>query len=66
MEHYVSIFGLIVVIIGLLIEFIAVAGMVFDPIRRVLPMASSIQLQSTGCLTFYVGVVIVVTGQLLA
>ncbi len=65
MEHPVSILGMGILIVGLLIEFVAFAGMAFYPVRRVLPVKSPITLQSTGCLTFYIGVLVLLGGQVL-
>ena len=65
MEHPVALLGTIVVICGLLIEFVAFAGIAFYPVRRALPVQSPIQLQSVGCATFFVGVLVLFVGQLL-
>jgi len=65
MEHPVALLGIIVVVCGLLIEFVAFAGMAFYPVRRALPVLSPSQLQSVGCAIFFVGVLILFVGQLL-
>ena len=52
--------GLVVLIGGLIIEFVAFAGMAFNPVRRALSVRSPLQLQETGCMTFYAGCAILV------
>ena len=65
MEHPVALLGIAIVVCGLLLEFVAFAGMAFYRIRRALPVKSPIQLQSAGCGLFFVGVLVVFAGQLL-
>ena len=49
--------GMSIVVLGVIIEFVAFAAMAFYPVRRFLPLKSPIQLQSTGCAMFCLGVV---------
>ena len=56
--------GMSIVILGLIIEFIAFAAMAFYPVRRILPLKSPLQLQSTGCALFSLGVVTLLLAQL--
>ncbi|MBL8814503.1 MAG: hypothetical protein JNL58_00630 [Planctomyces sp.] len=49
--------GMSIVVLGLIVEFVAIAAMAFYPIRRLLPLKSPIQLQSAGCAAFFLGVV---------
>ncbi|QDU39343.1 hypothetical protein Mal4_36840 [Maioricimonas rarisocia] len=58
--------GMGIVIAGLVIEFVAFAGMAFYPVRRALPVRSPIRLQSAGCGLFYLGVLVIVLGQMLS
>ena len=59
MSQTMSAIGMSIVVLSLIIEFVAFAAMAFYPVRRVLPLKSPIQMQSTGCALFFLGVVTV-------
>ena len=44
-------------ILGFAIEALAVIAIVWYPLRRILPFKSPFELQSYGCMCFYIGVV---------
>jgi len=64
MQGAVQAIGISIVVFGLLIEFVAFFAMAFYPVRRAIPLKSPMLLQSVGCATFVVGVVIIVVGKL--
>lgn len=66
MENAISVLGIVIVVAGLLVEFVAFAGMTCYPIRRALPFKSPLDLQACGCMMFFAGVVVLVIGQTIA
>ena len=52
------------VILGLAIEFVAFAAMNWYELRRRLPVASPLRLQSSGCGCFYLGLSIMILSRL--
>lgn len=63
MEKSICAIGVTISVIGLAIEFVAFAGMAFYPVRKALPVKSPIQLQSSGCAVFFLGVLVTLAGR---
>ncbi len=53
-----------IVCLGLAIEVVAFAAMKWYELRRRLPVASPLHLQSTGCACFYLGLAVMILSQL--